>query len=60
MAEFPLRPIPAASYPEKIYCHLFIELPREFIGIYRILWKFISSGRAKALHHPTRSFSDAH
>ena len=50
----PLRPDSAASFLQKINCHLFIEKPREFIRIYRILRKFLISGRSDRLRHDTR------
>ncbi|MDE0332779.1 MAG: hypothetical protein OXL41_13030 [Nitrospinae bacterium] len=60
MAEFPCAAT-AAPVPEQINCRLFIEKHREFIDIYRILWKFIFlfhratllPGRAVRMPHPS-------
>jgi len=60
----PLRRGSAASFPRKINSRKFIEIPREFIYIYRNFRKFdlwqCASSHVAILAHPLSGFEEAH
>ena len=57
MAEFPCAAMRRRLPEPLINVHLFIELPREFIYIYRYFQKFLILERGDALRHHTRARS---